>query len=177
MASAPIHSGSGKDCVIKFDNFVVGEHDDVDPETKGGVELLGFAWGVECRRDPGGGGGPVGARKYQDVSCTAAVSKASPQLFQACFQNQRLRTVKMYVRKQGAIDKADKSQGKYYIVTLKDAAVTSYRSAIESVSDSSIPVDEFTLSFAEIEFTYLQQLESGGLGGAVSATDSLRGKQ
>ncbi len=173
MASAPNQSGVGKDCILTFENFITGECQDADAKIKDGVELRGFAWGVKTNREAGRGQA-TGRRQYESLHCTAGVSKASPQIFQACFENQRIRSAVLHVRKQGALDSSGKSQGEYYTLTLKQVAVTSYRSTIESVSESPIPVDEFQLNFAEIEFTYLPQTASGGLGGAVSASDSLR---
>ena len=168
MASAPNQSGVGKDCILTFENFIVGECQDADAKIKDGVELRGFAWGVKSNRDAGSGQAS-GRRQYENVHCTAGVSKASPQIYQALVRNDRIRSAVLHVRKQGALDSSGKSQGEYYTLTLKDVAVTSYRSTIESVSDSPIPVDEFQLNFAEIEFTYFPQTETGGLGGAVMA--------
>jgi type VI secretion system secreted protein Hcp len=163
---------SGTDCVLKFENFIVGESEDPDPDIKGGVALRSFAWGATTSRSSSGTGRGAAAA-FKDLNCTADVSKASPQLFLACVQNQRIRSAKLFVRKQGALDDADKSQGKYYVVTLKDVAVTSYTSAIELSSNSPIPADEFTLSFAEIDITFQPQTAKGGLGPPVSGSHRL----
>jgi type VI secretion system secreted protein Hcp len=172
MASAPNQGGGGKDCILTFENFVTGECNDADAKIKDGVELLGFTWGVQSPRDAASGAA-TGAARFEGVRCTATTSRASPQLFQASVENQRIRSAVLHVRKQGAVDKSGKSQGEYYTVTLKDVAVTSYRSAIESVADSPIPVDEFTLNYAQIELSYRQQTDTGALGGVISYNASL----
>jgi type VI secretion system secreted protein Hcp len=166
MPSSPSQSGVGKDCILTFENFITGESNDSDAKIKDGVELLGFTWGGQSPRDAASGAA-TGRPRYEGLRCTAVASKASPQLFKACDENPRIRSAVLHVRKQGVTDSSGKTQGEYYTVTLTDVAVTSYRSAIESVADSSIPVDEFTLNYMKIKLTYRQQSETGALGGTI----------
>jgi type VI secretion system secreted protein Hcp len=162
----PSSSSSAKDCILTFESFITGESQDAEAKIKDGVDLLGFSWGAQSPRDAVGGG-TTGRPRFEDLRCTAVASKASPLIFKACDENPRIRSAVLHVRKQGAIDKSGKSQGDYYTVTLKVVAVTSYRSSIESVADSPIPVDEFTLNYAQIQLTYRSQTETGALGGVV----------
>lgn len=175
MPSSPAAGNVGKDCILTFENYVIGETQDADANIKDGVELISFSWGASSAR--GAGGGALRAPMMDDMRFVAAASKASPQILQACLENKRIRSAKLHVRKQGVIDSSGKSQGAYYTVEIKDVAVTSYKSGIELVADSSVPVDEFLLNFTEIEFIYTPQTDKGGLGGAVIANGNLKNRE
>jgi type VI secretion system secreted protein Hcp len=67
-----------------------------------------------------------------------------------------LKTAEVSVRKQGG------DQQDYYKIKLTDVLVSSYQSG--GGGGANIPVDQFSLAFAKIEFSFFPQDEKGKLG-------------
>jgi type VI secretion system secreted protein Hcp len=146
------------DYLLKLDG-IKGES--TDAKHKDEIEIESFSWG--CTQ-PGtfssGGGGGAGKVSFQDIHFTTRVSVASPNLMVACASGQHIKVATLTVRKAG------KDQQEYYIVKLSDNLVSSYQSA-GSEGSNALPVDQFSLNFAKIEFEYKSQKPDGTLGAPV----------
>jgi type VI secretion system secreted protein Hcp len=146
------------DYLLKLDG-IKGES--TDAKHKDEIEIESFSWG--CTQ-PGtfssGGGGGAGKVSFQDIHFTTRVSVASPNLMVACASGQHIKMATLTVRKAG------KDQQEYYIVKLSDNLVSSYQSA-GSEGSNALPVDQFSLNFAKIEFEYKSQKPDGTLGAPV----------
>lgn len=143
------------DYFLKLDG-IKGES--TDSKHKGEIELESFSWGNHNMSDvasSSGTGGGAGKVAFQDVHATTLVNLASPLLMLACATGQHLKTALITARKQGT------EQQDYYKVTLTDVLVSSYQSG---GSGTPIPVDQFSLNYGKIEYSYQAQDEKGKLG-------------
>lgn len=128
-----------------------------DSKLGGQIEVDSFSWGASnAGTHSSGSGGGAGKVSFQDIHFTAKVSKASPQLMQACAQGTHIGKVVLTVRKQGG------DQQDYYKIVLSDVLVSSYQSGGHDGSNS-VPTDSFSLNFTKIEFDYKPQKKDGSL--------------
>jgi type VI secretion system secreted protein Hcp len=146
------------DYLLKIDG-IKGES--TDAKHKDEIEIESFSWGAT---QPGtfssGGGGGAGKVSFQDIHFTTRVNVASPNLMVACASGQHIKVATLTVRKAG------KDQQEYYIIKLSDNLVSSYQSG-GSEGSNALPVDQFSLNFAKIEFEYKIQKPDGTLGASV----------
>lgn len=156
---------------LKLDG-VSGES--MDAKHKGEIELNSYAWSKD---DPGlvqsastgaGGGGGAGKVELHDLYFTTNVSKASPQLMEAAANGKHFKEAVLTVRKDG------KNQQEYMVVKLTDILVSSYRS---TGSEGNAPIDEFSLNFAKIEFSYTPQKADGSLDNPVIGSWDFKGNK
>jgi type VI secretion system secreted protein Hcp len=143
------------DYFLKLDGI---EGESEDDKHKNEIQLTSFSWGETQQGTMAfGGGGGAGKVQFQDGHFTAHTNKASPKLAIACATGQHIKTVVLSVRKAGG------SQEDYYKVILTDVLVSSFQSGGSSGADA-VPVDQFSLNFAAIEFEYKPQKDDGSLG-------------
>src|SRR5262245_54497218 len=142
------------DYYLKIDGI---EGESEDDKHKGAIELQSFSWGETQQGTMAfGGGGGAGKVQFQDIHCASHTSKASPKLAIACATGQHIPKVVLTVRKAGG------NQEDYYKVTLTDVLVSSYQSG-GSEGANAVPMDQFSLNFATIEFEYKPQKNDGSL--------------
>ncbi len=135
---------------------------------KGEIQLESFSWGVSNGGTfASGGGGGAGKAVFQDLHCTAKVSKASPKLFVGCATGEHIKKAVLVLRKAGG------DQECFYTVTLSDILISSYQDGGSGGGDH-IPTDQFSLNFAKIEYEYKEQKADGTTGGAVKAGYDLK---
>jgi|SoiMethySBSTD1v2_1073268.scaffolds.fasta_scaffold552684_2 type VI secretion system secreted protein Hcp len=140
----------------------------IQDKHKDEIEIESFSWGATQQgAHGGGGGGGAGKVSFQDLHFTSRVGKHSPLLVKACATGQHIKKALLTVRKSGG------SQEEYYKVTLEDLLVSSYQSG-GSEGSSALPVDQFSLNFSKIEFSYAQQKPDGKLDAPVIAKYSLK---
>jgi type VI secretion system secreted protein Hcp len=150
----PVPAAQAHDHFLKLDS-IEGESTDVDHQ--GEIEVHSWSWGVSHSGTPGGGGGGGGGKaEFTDLTFSAATSKASPQLMLACAQGKHLKSAVLTVRKPG-----DRPQ-EYLKITLTDVMVTSFQASGSNASE--LPVEQFTLGYAQIVMEYRQQKPDGSLG-------------
>jgi type VI secretion system secreted protein Hcp len=153
------------DFLLKIDG-IKGES--TDSKHKDEIEIESFSWGAtQSGSFASGGGGGAGKVSFQDIHFTTRVNVASPNLFLACATGQHIKSAVLTVRKAG------KDQQEYYIVKLTDNLVSSYQSG-GAEGSSSLPVDQFSLNFAKIEFEYKSQKADGTLGPGVKGGYDLK---
>ena len=146
------------DYLLKIDG-IKGESEDA--KHKDEIEIESFSWGAtQSGTFSTGGGGGAGKVSFQDVHFTTKVNVASPNLMIACASGQHIKLATLTVRKAG------KDQQEYYIIKLSDNLVSSYQSG-GSEGSNALPVDQFSLNFAKIEFEYKSQKPDGSLGAPI----------
>jgi type VI secretion system secreted protein Hcp len=153
------------DYFLKVDG-IAGES--TDAQHPGEIELNSYAWskndipGLEQSGTTGsGGGGGAGKVQGHDIFFTTNVSKASPQLMLATANGKHIKEAVLSVRKAG------KTQQQFMVIKLTDVLVSSYRTTGQ---DQKLPADEFSLTFAKIEFSYIPQKADGSADTPVIGT-------
>lgn len=109
------------------------------------IQIESFHWGVAQSGTVGGGGGGTGQASRQDFLFTAGSSKASPHLFIACVTGENIKDGLLTLRT------AAESPSTFSTVKLTNIVLASYDQA--GVDDGA-PMDEFSLRYGKIEFTY-----------------------
>lgn len=143
------------------------EGESTDAKHPGTIEIESFSWGVSnagtTATTAGGAGGGAGKVVFQDIHFTTRVNKASPILMFGCATGEHFKKATLFVRKAGT------EQQDYYKVTLEDCLVSSYQSGGSSGADA-LPIDQFSLNFFRITFSYTPQNADGSLGTPVERT-------
>lgn len=159
------------DYLLQIDGI---DGESTDDRHKGALEIDSFSWGVTQLTTVGGTGGGASAGKasFQDFHFTKLIDKASPKLFLACASGQHIKNATLFVRKASS-ERADD----FYRVTFSDILVSSYQSSGASggvEGTSSVPVDQFALNYAKIEFSYTPQKPDGTLGAPIATSWDLK---
>lgn len=147
----------GVDYFLKIDGI---QGESTDAKHKGEISILSWSWGETQTAAPGAGEG-AGKVSMQDFRFSKAVDKASPNLFLACANTQRIKDAVLSCRKAGA------SQD-FLTFTLSDVTVSSY----EIVGNSGAvvdPTEQLALHFAKIEFNFVEQKPDGSMGASTKA--------
>jgi type VI secretion system secreted protein Hcp len=134
------------------------EGESTDDTHKKEFSLLSCSTGVSNAGSFGSGttGGGTAKANFQDVSCAAYVSKASPELFLCCASGKHIPSATVVFRKAGGDAPVE-----YMKYELKNVMVTSYAVA-DSHNSGEQTVENFSLNFEEIKVTYTPQASKGG---------------
>lgn len=133
-----------------------------DGKHKEAIEVESFSFGATNDGSfSSGGGGGSGKVSFQDIHFTTAVNKASPLLMLYCANGKHIKKATLFIRKAG------EKQLDFMKVTLSDILVSSYQSG-GAEGSKSLPVDQFALNFAKIQFEYAPQKADGSLEGPVT---------
>jgi len=95
------------------------------------------------------------------------VSQASPQLFLASAEGRHIETAFLTCRKAGR-----SPQQEFLKYTLSDVLVVSYHT--DGQAEDSVPVDEVSLTYAQIKVEYRPQRADGSLGAPITAGWNLK---
>jgi type VI secretion system secreted protein Hcp len=132
-----------------------------DSKHKDEIEIESFSWGATQQGSfSASGGGGAGKVSFQDIHFTTRVNKSSPLLLKACATGQHIKKAVLTVRKAG------EEQQEYYKITFEDLLISSYQSG-GSEGSNALPVDQFSLNFAKIEYAYAPQKADGKLDSPV----------
>ncbi|MBC7824388.1 MAG: type VI secretion system tube protein Hcp [Candidatus Parcubacteria bacterium] len=104
----------------------------------------------------GAGAGKVNLQPFQFMMPT---SKASPKLFLAGASGQPLKTATLTCRQSG------QKAREFLKITLSDVLVSSFGTS----SDTSVPVDQLSLSYTKIVYEFTSQKADGSLDTIVKA--------
>lgn len=137
-----------------------------DAKHAGEIEIESFSWGLSNSGSTHAGGG-LGAGKaaFQDFSFLSRISSASPRLMVSCATGEHFKQAVLTSRKAG--DKTNE----YYTIKLSDVLVSSYQQSGEA--GDALPSDSFSLNFASIEVSYLQQDPKTGVGSPIKGSYDL----
>jgi type VI secretion system secreted protein Hcp len=146
--------GTAADYFLKIDGLK-GESE--DEKHKGEIEVVAFELGAAQVGSGGKGtGSGTGKVAFDDMTVTARVNLSSAQLLIACATGQHFPRATFVGRKAG------NGQQEYLKIILSDVLVSSYRQQDQGDGDP-VPLDVFTLNFAEIDFEYKPQNANGSL--------------
>jgi len=165
LSLVPLLVRGGSDFFLEIDGI---EGESMDDVHQGAIEIASWSLGASNSTDAGGAGGGGGAGKvsFQDLHCTATVSKSSPTLMLFCANGKHIPKAILHVRKAG-------TREEYIQYVLEDVMVTSWStSATETPSQSGssgdvVPTDRFSLNFTSIKFAYTPAGEPPVVGTAV----------
>ena len=156
------------DYFLKIDG-VPGESQDA--KHKDEIQVLSFSFGEsQAGTMAFGGGGGAGKVQMQDFHFMMNVNKASPKLFLKCATGEHIKNAVLTARKAG------KDQQDYLKVTFTDLLVSQFTTNGDA-NANSLPMDQISLNFAEIEIEYKQQNADGSLGGATKVKYNLKEMQ
>lgn len=139
------------DYFLKIDGI---DGESIATNHKNEIEIISFSWG---NNTPGLQQSTDGGSKVtvHDFHFTAKTSKASPKIMQAVGTGQHFNSAVLSIRKPGV-------NGDGFIKwTMTDVLISSYQTG---GSGNDIPVDQFDLHFASIQFRYLPILPDGTAG-------------
>jgi type VI secretion system secreted protein Hcp len=132
-----------------------------DSKHKDTIDLESWSFSESNEGDSAGrGGGGAGKVQMSDMHCVAKYSKASPMLFLSCATGQHIKKATLTCRKAGG------KQEEYLKVTLSDLLISSYATG-GSAHGEVVPMDQFSLNFAKIEWAYSPQDATGKVGSPV----------
>ncbi|GAB4277139.1 MAG: type VI secretion system receptor/chaperone Hcp [Methylomicrobium sp.] len=134
-----------------------------DKTHKDEIDVLAWSWGMSQSGSSHVGGG-IGAGKVnvQDISFTKWVDKSTPTLMMACCNGEHYPEATLVVRKAG------KDPLEYIVLKMKKVLVTSVSTGGSGGEDRL--TENVTLNFAQFEYAYQPQKETGGKdGGAIEA--------
>ena len=147
--------------------------DGIDGESKDAkhpneIQLESWSW---AERQEGahsfGGGGGAGKVAMQDFAFTMLTNKASPKLFLFCANGSHVKKAVLTCRKAG------KDQQEFLKITFGDLLVSSF-SVSGAAGSSSIPMEQISLNFSQIEWEYKEQKADGTLGASTKAGYDLK---
>lgn len=152
----PAAHGAAVDYFLKIEGI---EGESLVIGRRGEIDLDSWSWGETIKSGGSGGGSGAGKVSMNDFNFTMKMSKASPKLMLAVATGEHFKTVRLTARKA-----ADK--GEFFEIKLSDVLVTGYKT---SGGSGGIPVDEISMNFSKIEFTYAPQNADGSAGAPVKA--------
>ena len=115
---------------------------------EGQIQIESFHWGVaQSGTGTIGGGGGGGRATRKDFLFTAASSLASPILFVTCANGKHIKDGVLTLRSSGG-----QSQTNFSTIKLTDLLISAYDQAGDE--DGSVPMDEVSINYTKIEFTY-----------------------
>lgn len=153
------------DYFLKIDT-IKGES--MDDKHKDEIQIESWSFGLTQTGSFGqGGGGGAGKASFQDVHFTSKTNASSPKLFIASATGEHIKSAILTCRKAGG------KQEEFLIITLSDILVSSYQTGGHGAS-GELPMDQFALNFAKIEYAYKVQDAKGGLGAAIKAGYDLK---
>jgi type VI secretion system secreted protein Hcp len=159
MATPVSQHAQGFDTFMKIDG-VDGES--LDSKHTGWIELLGFSHGMNQPSSGtrgSAGGAATGRTIHHDFVITKYVDKASPKLYEAVSNGKALKKITIEACRAGG------SQLVYYSVVLEEVLISNVTVHKGSGSAQDLPVEEISLNYGKIEWTYTQQKRADGSGG------------
>jgi type VI secretion system secreted protein Hcp len=131
-----------------------------DSKHAGEIDVLSWSWGeTNAGTHGGGGGGGAGKVSMQDFHFVMKVNKASPKLMLSCADGSHLASAILTCRRAGT------EQQEYLVITFTDCLVSSFQTG--GSAGDVVPVDQISLNFAKMEFSYKPQKPDGTLAGAI----------
>jgi type VI secretion system secreted protein Hcp len=154
-SSVPLAAHAAQDIFLKLDGI---EGESLDKTHKGELDITSFSLGVanSGTTHTGTGSGTTGKASFEDLSVSAASSKASPTLGLYCASGKTIPKATLTVR---ASLSANLPPVEYYVVTLENVLVSSVKSS--GSPEGSKLAETYTLSFSKITWSYTPVNDSG----------------
>jgi type VI secretion system secreted protein Hcp len=145
------------DYFLKIDGIPGESQDDKHMDE---IDVESWSWGeVNSGSHAGGGGGGAGKGSMHDFSFAMRVNKSSPKLFLACANGQHIASAMLTCRKAG------KEGQEYLKIKFNDLLVSNFQTG--GSGGEVVPVDQISLNFSKIEFSYAPQKQDGSLDSPV----------
>ena len=126
------------------------------------IDVLSWSWGINNSGSVGkGGGGGAGKADFQPLNITKYVDKASPNLIQMLAKGKHFSTASLHICKSG--------DGKQEYLTIEFEEVLVENVSVGGAEGDERLVENISLIFGKIKYTYKPQKTDGSLGGAVEA--------
>jgi type VI secretion system secreted protein Hcp len=150
------------DAFLKIDG-IKGES--ADTKHKGEIDIMSFSWGAsQTGVSATGGGGGAGKVHFQDIHFVKKADASSPLLMLNCANGAHIKEANFVVRKAGG------EQLEYLKIKLTDILVSSYKEHAATQKGDEIPMEEVSLNFAKVEYSYQPQGADGkAQGGPILA--------
>lgn len=110
------------------------------------------------------GGGPSERCDHGVFTIVKPLDQATPKLAEACCDGRHIPTVTLALNRAGG-DKVE-----YMNYKLSEVVVCAVRPMGATKGQETLPLEEISLSYGKIEWTYNKQRRSDGTGGGVVAT-------
>lgn len=154
------------DLFLKIDGI---EGESTDARHAKEIEVLSFSWGeTQAGAPAAGGAGAAGKVVMQPAVFAVQYSKASPKLFQACAAGTRIKSAVLNASRVG------ETPQDYLTWTFTDVLVSSYQTSASAQGSEPTPIDQFSLTFAQIQVSYKQPNPDGTLGSPIAAGWNLK---
>jgi type VI secretion system secreted protein Hcp len=144
------------DIFLVFDpaDKIKGETMDKVYKDKGGIDVLGWSWGVsQSGTTHSGKGGGSGKANFQNLTLTKYTDYATPDLMNASATGKHLKEAKLIVRKAG-----DKPL-EYIVITMTEIIVTGVSAG--GTQGQERLTENLQLNFAKIKYEYNTQSKTG----------------
>lgn len=129
-----------------------------DDKHKKEIDLESWSWGVTQQGTSSyGGGGGAGKATFNDLSISKKTDASSHRLFLACATGEHFKKAVFTARKAGG------QQQEYLKITLTDLLVTSFQESGSGESSDVVPLEQVSLNYSKIEFSYKPQKADGTL--------------
>jgi len=120
-------------------------------ERQGQIECIGFSYGVTAPTDKSSGL-TTGKRQHSPIVIVKRVDAATPQLLQAAYSNEQLKSVTIEFTRKGP----DGRPATFQTIQLTNASVTKVNQFAGTVSPdklvpNSLPLEEIDLTFEKID--------------------------
>jgi type VI secretion system secreted protein Hcp len=135
------------------------------------IEISSYSWGTSSSAVRSAAGSPKGGKPtVSEITVTKQIDKSSPQLFNASWSNQLIKTATIAISKTTGAGKPED----YFVITLTNVYITS----IQQSHSKDLPAHQtgsetVTLNFQKVNIDYKVQMGSGLLASAGSAAYDL----
>jgi type VI secretion system secreted protein Hcp len=147
------------DYFLKIDGIKGESH---DSKHKDEIDLVSWSWGeTQTGSHAAGGGGGSGKVSMQDFHFVMHANLASPKLLLACANGEHIKEASLVCRKAG------KDQQEYLKIKFNDLLVSSFQTG--GSSGGEVPMDQISVNYTKIEYSYAKQKPDGSLDGPVKA--------
>jgi len=129
-----------------------------DKGHKDEIDVLTWTWGLsnQVMAPSAGGGAGAGKVKFQDISFTHLVDKASPNLMLSCASGKHIQEARITVRRSDPTTPQE-----FLLIKLQDVMVTGVQSSATRGPEGLM--EQVTLNFAKVDFEYKAQKHDGTL--------------
>jgi type VI secretion system secreted protein Hcp len=128
-----------------------------DDKHKDEIEVLSWSWGVTNGAKITKSGGGSGRAKFQDLSFTHKIDKASPRLLKGCATGEHLKEATITHRKAG------KGQQEFLVIKMNDVIIT----AVSDSDSADDGLETVSLAFAKVNLEYRPQKADGSLDAGI----------
>ncbi len=158
-------SGSGADLFLHVQTARAGKvkGEAASPDHADDIELIGWQWGLSASSAIGSTQA-TGRRSYTALTVYKRIDAATTPLMSALATNDAVKEARLTMRRAGG------AQEDFFILTLKDARITSVQHVADADGDTR---ESVAIAFTKVEVEYRPQKASGARGGSMVFSDEL----